>query len=151
MNKYKFKFPTVVWILIAAVIAICTAGLIWNIFNLVDYLNNQLAENYKIAIYLCLCALTIALIVFVIAMAIDSSYYLKNGYLYCRFGLVYSKYEAQSIVKAVRFLKSNSLACYFTDDKYTVIVIDEKDIVDFVADLKNAHPQLCYECENELE
>ena len=135
MKNFRFKYNTTVWILLCVVLALSIAGLIWNVFNLTEYV---WAGAFKITIYALIIAITAFLTVFVISVMLFGRYQIKDGYLYTRFGFVSSKEKIEDVVQITHFKKSDKLVLYFKDEKYTVIVIAKEEYEKFYGILTNA-------------
>ncbi len=141
MKNFRFKYSITVWILLAVVLALLSAGLAYNIFNLTQYVN---AGVFKIIVYSIIIALTGFLTVFVICVMTFSAYRIKNGYLYTFFGFIVSKEKIENVMEIIHFKKSDKLVAYFSDDKYTVIVISPALYENFVLAMRKANPKIAY-------
>ncbi|MBQ3219956.1 MAG: hypothetical protein IJB32_05130 [Clostridia bacterium] len=141
MKKFRFKYSNTVWILLAVVLALSIAGLIWNVFNLTEYL---WAGAFKITVYALIIALTAFLVVFVISIMVYGQYEIKNACLYTYFGFVKSKEEISNIIQITHFKKSDKLVVYFSDEKYTVIVISNTEYERFILALREVNPKIIY-------
>ncbi len=124
------------------VLALSIVGLIWNIFNLTEYV---WAGAFKITIYALIIAITAFLTVFVISVLLFGRYEIKNGFLYTRFGFVFSKEKIEGITQIIHFKKSDKLVTYFSDDRYTVIVIDKGEYEKFILSLRKINPKIIYD------
>ena len=144
MNSFRFKYSATVWALLVVVLALLTAGIAWNIFNLTQYVN---AGAFKIAVYVAIIILTTFLAVFVISLMAFSAYRIKDGYIYTCFGFVVSKEKIDSVVQITHFKKSDKLVMYFSDEKYTVIVISPINYEKFILTLRKENPKIMYDTE----
>jgi hypothetical protein len=129
MQKFRFKYSMAVWILLSLVLVLTAGGIIWNIFNLIEY---SWAGAFKIIIYSFIIFLTACIFVFVLFAMINGCYLIKNGFLYTCFGLIKNKVCLDSVTQITHFTFSNKLVLYFNDQKYSVIVIPPERYDDFI-------------------
>ncbi|MBQ8426507.1 MAG: hypothetical protein IJX16_01965 [Clostridia bacterium] len=141
MKKFRFKYSTSVWVLLMLVVVLSTAGMVWNIFNLKEYV---WAGAFKITVYALIVAITAFLSVFAISIMVHGLYVIKKDCLYTQFGFVGSKVKISEITEITHFKKSNKLVAYFKDEKYTVIVIDEQNYDEFVKYLREINKEIKY-------
>ena len=129
MQSFRFKYSISVWVLLSLVLALTTGGIIWNVFNLIEYL---WAGAFKIVIYSVIIALTTCIFLLVFCAMIYGKYVIKNGFLYTCFGLLKSKVSINDVTQITHFTFSNKLVVYFNDQKYSVIVIAPERYDDFI-------------------
>ena len=141
MKKFKFCYPTIVWVLIAIVCIFSLVGLGWNIYNLISFLDSGIV---KIISYVVIILLNALLCVVAISLAVYGRYVVKGDYFYACFGIIRSTYSINEVVEIAYFKKSNKLVVYFESAEYTVIVIDQKDYDDFVKVLRDINPKIIY-------
>lgn len=142
MSVFKFKYSHAIWILLSCICALCTAGLVLNIINAVEY---SPLGAIKIAKYICTCLINLFILIFVVAVMLNGKYVIKNGALYLRFGFISVKTDANEIVQITHFKKSDKLVMYFCDQKFSVVVIDKKDYDNFVLALRKENAKILYE------
>ncbi len=142
MKSFKFRYSIAVWVLLGLLIALATAGLIWNIYNIIAFWGN---DWLKVATFTAICALALVLIVFGVSVAVYGRYVVKGGTLISYFGLLKTKYDIEDIVEITHFKKSNKLVTYFTDQTFTVIVIDQSEYTDFVMAIREVNPKITYD------
>ena len=146
MTKFRFKYARSVWVLLSVVLVLCLAGLIWNIFNLTQYL---WAGAFKIASYSILIFLTFILSVFVISVMVYGNYVVKKNCLYTCFGFAFYKVKLSEIVQITHFKKSDKLVVYYSDQKFNVILIAPTEYERFVKVLREQNQNIVYS--NEIE
>lgn len=146
MKKFRFKYSPVVWGLLGLVIGLLVGGIIWNVFNLVQYL---WAGTFKIVIYSLIIGLTTLLLVFALSMLFYGRYVVKGGFIFTYFGLIKSKVEIKNVVQITHFKKSDKLVVYFFDQKFTVIVIDPKHYDDFVRAVREFNREIIFNSQTE--
>lgn len=142
MRKFRFKYPTVVWVLLAIVFALSIAGLVWNIYNFMSFVNT---DTIKTALYSIIILLNAFLVILTVSVAVYGIYVIKGDILYSYFGLVQSKFDINDITEITHFKKSDKLVVYFSDAKYTVIVIDKTDYDDFVVALREVNRKIIFD------
>lgn len=147
MAKFRFKYARSVWVLLSVVLALCLTGLIWNIFNLTQYL---WAGAFKIASYSIIIFLTFALSVFVISVMVYGNYVVKKNCLYTCFGFIFYKVKIGDIAQITHFKKSDKLVVYYSDQKFNVIVISPNEYERFVEALRQENKNIVYSNEIEL-
>ena len=143
MKKFRFKYAPSVWVLLAIVLLLSVAGLIWNIFNLLEFL--ALNNSFKVVSSAIISIVCLFLTIFVLSVLFYGNYLIKGDFLYNNFGFFRSKFKVEDIVCISLFKKSNKLVTYFLDQTYTVIVIDENLYDDFVVSLRKVNQKIIYD------
>lgn len=143
MKKFRFKYAPAVWILLVLVLLLSVGGLLWNIYNLIEFYS--LNHVFKLVSYALIVIVCLFLTVFVLSVIFYGNYLIKSDTLYTCFGFFRSKSNIYDIVCLSLFKKSNKLVVYFKDQTYTVIVIDESLYDEFVLSLRKINPQIIYD------
>ena len=141
MHSFRFKYSIAVWVLLSLVLALTAGGIVWNIFNLIEY---SWAGAFKIIIYSVIIALTACLFVFDFCAMVYGRYVIKNGFLYTCFGLIKSKVELGAVTQITHFTSSNKLVVYFSDQKYSVVVIPPERYDDFIKAVRENNHAILY-------
>ncbi len=141
MKKFRFKYSTSVWLLLALVVVLSVAGMVWNIFNIKEYM---WAGAFKVSIYAIIVAITACLAIFSISVMACGFYVIKGEYLYTRFGIVASKIKINDVTQIVHFKKSDKLVVYYGEDKYTVIVISPLEYDEFIKAMRGVNTKIAY-------
>ncbi len=141
MNKFRFKYSPIVWVLLAVILAVCSVSIYLNVISVVEY---SWANGFKIVGYISLLAISVFIIVFVISIAIYGNYTIKNGYLYTYFGFIHTKTDLNEIVQITHFKKSDKLVIYFKEQKFSVIVIAKSEYDSFVLALRGENKTIIY-------
>lgn len=144
MKKFKFKYSPIVWVLLSVVLIFCILGLTLNILNIINY---SAVKNFELISHVCLIVLTAFITVFVFGVIFYGRYVIKKQALYTYFGFVYVKTAIKDIVQITHFKKSNKLVVYFSDQKYSVIVISPNEYEQFILELRKENPQIIYTSE----
>ena len=144
MKKFRFKYSLTVWLLLALVVALSVAGMVWNIFNIKEYL---WAGPLKITAYAMIVAITAFLAIFALSIMIFCFYDIDKEFVRVRFGLVQSKISLSDIVQITHFKKSDKLVVYFKTQKYAVIVISPLEYDSFINAIRSANPKILYSAE----
>lgn len=142
MKKFRFKFSTLVWVLLFVVLLLSFAGLGFNIFNLVNYIPKGAG---KILIYSIMIMLIIFLIAMDLSIMIFGSFIINDDYLIARFGIVKTKFKIKDITAIILHKKDNKLVVYEKENKYLVIVINQSEYDDFVLFLRKKNKSIIYD------
>lgn len=141
MNKFTFKYSPLVWVLIIAIALLFTAAVATNVYDAVAF-NGE--NRTRFVLSLGLAGISAVLLVFTIAAAVYSKYVIKDGFLYFRFGFLFTKTDIKEIFQLTEFKTQNKLVMYFKNEKYSVAVIDEKYYTAFYDALKKVNPEITY-------
>ena len=140
-NSFKIKYSAVIWALVVAVAVISLLGFMWNVYNLVYFIN---AKPLKIITYSLLVLATGALFAIVIGVIFFGKYTIKDGVLCMKLGFFKLKTPVNEIVEITLFKKSNKLVTYFSDSKYAVVLISPADYENFILALRSQNQQIVY-------
>lgn len=141
MNKFVFRYSPIAWvtlIIIAAIFGLSTAANVYDAIKFADENTVQAVVKSVVA------AASFAAFICAVAAAVYGRYVIKGKYLYCRFGFFYTKTDINKIFQITEFKAQNKLVMYFTDEKYSVAVISEKNYDKFYAALKAVNPAITY-------
>ena len=141
MKSFRFKYSSTVWVLLFLVLILSVAGVLWNVFNLIEY---SWAGTFKIAVYTLLVIMTGALTILVLSLMVYGKYVIKNNCLYTCFGVFKNKTPIKEIIQITHFKKSDKLVMYFNDNKYTVVVIAKENYEQFVLAVREVNPSVIY-------
>ena len=142
MKKFRFKYAPSVWALLIVVLLLSVGGLVWNIFNLVEFYS--LKNTFNLVSYAIIILITLLLTIFVLSVIFYGNYVIKGDFLCVYFGFFKTKYNIEDIVCISLFKKSNKLVAYFKDQTYTVIVIEESLYDDFVLSIRKLNQKIIY-------
>lgn len=145
MKKFKFKTSGTVIAVLIILILISLIGIALNVFNIIEYL--KLGSNGTFRVVTFSIVIFVALTVIVLSLfALCNSYYTIKGNKLCLYiGLIPFKTNIDDIVEFNYFKKQEKLVMYLKDNKYTIIVIDQKDNEDFVFTLREVNKNIIYE------
>ena len=141
MKKFPFKYSALIIILLIAVSAIFGASAALNTVNAVNSAKIGVTET---VFHGFLAILSFAMFLFSVAAMVFGNYSIKNGYLYCRFGILYSKTPIKDIFQLTEFKAMKKLVAYIAPEKYTVIVVKEKYFTALFEELKKINPEIIY-------
>lgn len=133
IKKFKFKYSKTVWVLLVVAMILTAIGAVWNIYNAVTL---KSVGSFKKISYIIVAVICFAIFVTCLSMAVYGRYVVKDKYVYCRFGYVFTKYEIKDIVEIKLFSKTQKLVVYFKDLTFTVIVIDKSKYDEFISAVK---------------
>ena len=141
MKSFAFRYSPVVWILLIAVASIFAASTAINVYDAAVFFAEFPA---KFALAVTLAAFSAAVFTLTVAAAAYSRYVIKGKYLYFRFGLFFVKTEIGKIFQLTEFKAQRKLVIYFTDEKYSVAMISEKNYQAFYLALKSVNPDIIF-------
>ena len=141
MKKFKFKFSGFVFFLLSVVLIVCFISLALNVYNLIHYIKTPL---FKVLPYILYIVITLFLIAVVLGIMLFSSYSLKKGNLYVRFGFFVSKTKVSDVIGITHFKKSDKLVIYFKDQTFSVVVIAKEKYDDFVLILRELNKSIFF-------
>lgn len=141
MKKFKFKFSGFVFFLLSVVLIVCFVSLALNVYNLIHYIKTPL---FKVLPYILYIVITLFLIAVVLGIMLFSSYSLKKGNLYVRFGFFVSKTKVSDVIGITHFKKSDKLVIYFKDQTFSVVVIAKEKYDDFVLSLRELNKSIFF-------
>ena len=141
MKKFIFRYSPLVWVLLIVVTLVFAAAVAANVYTAITLP----AENVtRKAFAVLIATLSFALLAITVSVTVYGRYVIKGKYLYCRFGFFYVKTDINSIFQLTEFKAQKKLVAYFAEEKYSVIVIAEKDYRNFYKALKVVNPQIIY-------
>ena len=148
MRRFIYNFSITLKILLWSALLVCIAGLCWNIFNLVEYLNMGI---FKIITYSLMIVLNLFLIIFVLSIIVSSHYEITQDYLICKFGFLTSKCKLVDIIQIIYYTDKNTLVVYFSNERYTIITIKQQDYQSFTDFLLEKNNKIYYQIERDLD
>ena len=89
--------------------------------------------------------------IFVLSVIFYGRYVIKDGELIQYFGFLKTKTPLKEIVEITHFKKSDKLVVYFSDRKYTIIVIDKQYYEPFILVVRTENPSIVYDVKIEGE
>lgn len=140
-NSFSIKYSVIVWALLCLVFVLSLSGLIWNIFNLIYFLN---AGVIKILTYAMLIVATATLFGLVLSVILFGKYTVKNGVLCMHMGIFKNKINIDEIAEITLFKKSNKLVVYSLDSKFIIVLISPNDYDSFVMAMREQNPKIIY-------
>ncbi len=148
MKKFRINYSPIIYILLAIVTIIFGVSTFINVLNVISFLS---VSTIKAVIYFLLALISFLLLTESVFLFFKGMYVIKNGYVYLYFGLIYSKNKIENIVNVYIYKKSKKLVVFFSDKKYTVIIINEKYYDEFIKSLKEQNPNILIDFINEEE
>lgn len=139
MKKYKFRFTTLILILLWVTIVLCVAAFGWNIYRFTQTGANSVYEWIQYGILFFTSVFFAALIV---SILIRSQYILTEKQLITQFGFIRSKYEIANITSVHLFKGAGKLAVYFNDNKYMVIVVKPEWYEEFIREIMQRNDKI---------
>lgn len=145
MKKFKFNYSPVVWALIAIVIALSVASVVWNVYNVVFFIK---VSTFKAVLYSLTVLISLFLAILALGICFYGCYTVDEKNLISHFGIIYSRIELKDVSGIVRFKKTNKLVIYLKGGKFSVILISPALYDDFISSLIKSNPEIAYSCED---
>lgn len=143
MKTYKFKFSKLITVLIYVGIALSVVGLGLNIYFISsDGLANAVKIIYPILQYSLMFLVCILLLVILLSLLISSYYSIDGTTLKTSFGIIKTKYDISKIERIELDKTSKKLTVFFSEEQFTVIVINSDWHEDFVGSLLKVNPKI---------
>ena len=142
MKKFRFKYSPLVWVLLAVVLALAIAGLVWNVLNLISCL--PLGAT-KLTINVVLVVINALFLAFVVSVMVYGKYVVKEDTIVCYLGILRSTYKIKDVVEITHFKKSDKLVMYFSNSNYTVIVINPVLYEQFILAVRDKNKRIIYD------
>ena len=142
MKSFRFKYTTLIWLLLIAVLIMGVIGLVWNVYSLITLF--YLAP-FKTAVNAVTVLFNAFFVAFVVSVMAYGKYTIKKGKIYLHLGIIRTRYDIKDIVQFTHFKKSNKLVMYFEDAKYTVIVISPEEYEQFVLAVRENKQSIIYD------
>ena len=145
MNKFKYNFSKLFYIVAGVGSLVAIACIVLNAIRYASYLEKGIElsfYNYLSLIFTVV--LSLAFIVIVVCALISSKYEIYEGKVVLRWGIVRNTIKLAS-VKELK-LNTDTLKLQFTfgDDSYFIIVIKRSDYESFVDKVKELNPKIPY-------
>ena len=141
MKKIPFKYTPITIVLIILVIAVFGASAVFNAIDIFSFINQSVTRTVFSSV---LTAFSVILLFVALSVVIYGRYIIKDGYLFIRFGIFYSKINIADIFQVTEFVKQKKLVYYIKGEKYSVAVIDKKRYQEFYDALKTFNPDITY-------
>ena len=148
MKSFSYNFSLTLKILIWSAIAVSIVGLVWNIFNLIEYVK---LGTIKIVTYSIMVFLNVFLTIFALSVIAFSRYEITDDYLICRIGLLKSKCKLSDIVEITHYVDKKVLAVYFSDEKFNLISINCEKFIEFADYLKEKNNKIYFDIQRNLD
>lgn len=139
MNKFKFPFSKLLYALIYIALGLCLIGFIVNIWRLI-YIGVESNGDY--VQYAVLFLVTVFFPVVLISMLFGSKYIVTQSELILQFGILKNKYKLDNISSVVYPKSGNKLTLNMKDGTYTILLVPEESMNDFVSALRQHHPAI---------
>ena len=144
MEKFKYKFSAVLYVLMGLGVAIAIACLIMNIIRCVNLFTDGNPSGYDIISFVLPMLISVAFIVIIASLLYDSSYCFESQSLVLKFGFIKNRFDYSKIKQIVYFKSSNKLTVYYTDESFTNIVIKDADFEIFAKTLVAHNEKINY-------
>lgn len=144
MDKYKYKFSIKLYVLMGIGFLLAVACFIWNVIRIFRLIEDGITDAYTIISVSVAILMSIAFVVIISALLVDSSYVFEQNNLVIKFGFIKNVYSYKDIKQLVWFKTNNKLTIYFKDESFLTIVIEEKDYLPFANSLTLKNEKVVY-------
>lgn len=141
MKKFAFRLSPLALSLMIIVSVIFAASAAINVYNAITVASEDYGKKITAVV---LAAVSLISLVLTVAAAVYSKYVIKENYLYCRFGFIFTKTDIGEIFQLTEFKAQNKLVIYFKNEKYSVAVIKDKYYREFYDAIKAVNPKVIY-------
>lgn len=149
MQTFKFKYSKTLWIILIALVIVSAVGLGFNIYNATKFFEDSSIVGGVLFILASL--LSAFLLVLAVSIIFHGCYKIKDGILYSFFGFIFERTPVNDIIAITKFAKQNKIVTYFVNEKFSVVIIDEKYYDDFVSALLKVNPSIIFRIEDNLD
>ncbi len=126
-------------------LALGAAGFTVNlVYCILEGTANAADPVYPILQYSLMFFVTVALVVIILSVLINSAYVIDGKKFKTCFGFIVSKYDIDEIVSVTLDRKTDKLAVTFANDSFIVIVVRQDWYDDFIKALLEANPKIEY-------
>jgi len=153
MKIYKYKFTTLLTVLIIVMIFLCAGAAGYNIYNVVRAVLSGTMPSalWNWFTYVVIIIVGIGGAIEFTAMLFNSRYELTETELLLRFGLIVTRYTIADMTAVHVFKKTNKLTVYFKGNNYAVIVVKEEWYRDLIESLRTINPNISYDEDDSSE
>ena len=144
MDKYKYKFSIKLYVLMGLGFLLAVACFIWNVIRIFRLIEDGITDAYTIISVSVAILMSIAFVVIISALLVDSSYVFEQNNLVIKFGFIKNVYSYKDIKQLVWFKSNNKLTIYFKDESFLTVVIEEKDYLPFANSLTQKNEKVVY-------
>lgn len=141
IKKFPFGYSALAITLIVAAVLVFLAGVAVNVYDAVKFYGTNTS---KCVFAIIVATLSLLPTILALSALIYGRYVVRGKFLYCRFGLIFSKTDISEIFQLTEFKAQNKLVMYFKNEKYSVAVINEKYYQEFYKALKEVNPEITY-------
>jgi len=144
MDKYKYKFSVKLFVLMGLGFLLAIACFIWNVIRIFGLVEDGISDAYTIISVSVAVLMSIAFVVIISALLVDSSYVFEQNNLVIKFGFIKNVYSYKDIKQLVWFKANNKLTIFFKDESFLTVVIEEKDYLPFANSLTKKNEKIVY-------
>lgn len=127
MEKFKYKFATKIYILLALGFILTAVCLVMNVIRIGKIIATDTSNTYAIISVAIAILMCVAFSVIMISLLIDSSYVFEPKFLVLKFGIIKTNTDYTKIKQIVWFKQTNKLTIYHDDETFSTIVISDNE------------------------
>ncbi|MCD8309589.1 MAG: PH domain-containing protein [Clostridia bacterium] len=145
MKVFKYKFSKLITALIYVCLALCIAGFVINLYQVLNVgLSQSAVPTFTIIRYVLMFFVTVVLFVLLVSLLAHSNYTVKDGKFYTNFGFIKSKFEINDIKEITLDKKSEKLTLTFNDDTFMTVVVKPEWYDEFIKAIIEVNPRIDY-------
>ncbi len=142
MNSYKFKLSLPAVLLSVLGILLGAGGIVFTIFRIINYGFSSAQLIIQHVVLLIVSPLAVSIFA---SILIRSVYKVSDKEIILWFGFIKSTYKIDEIESIHLFSKTNKLVIYFTNEKYTVVVVKPEWYNNFTKDILSRNNKIRYD------
>ena len=117
--KHKYHYSKLILSLMITGIPLAVACIVINVIRFIKNYTEYSAYNY--ASTFVVIAISVAYLVIIIALFVDSSYYVTDKYFILKWGLLKNQIELKSVTRIVLNSATKKVAIYYNDDNFFML------------------------------
>ena len=143
-TSFRFKFSIIIWVLIAVVSVLLTAGIFLSVQNLIEFWGFDTLDTIT---YIFTGIMDLALLVATLVGAINSKYVIYKDYVKIVNFLNTKKIDINFITEISYYENLKKLVLRYADSKFTVVLINQENYQRFIDVLRQNNPKIIYSIE----
>ena len=145
MKKYKFKFSSLILILMLVGILVAIACIFANVYRLVVKINgNYEFTFYEYISFPLIALLSIGFIVIVVMAFFNSYYTITDDSVVLKFGILKNVIDLKQVTEIRLLTKKSKLELIFKDESFFVVATNSDWFESFVDEIKQKQPKIAF-------
>ena len=144
MNRYRYKFSGKIFIVASIGLLLAAVCLILNAIRLIKLISSEEVGVYAVISVAVAMIMSVAFLVIITALFVDSRYIFEKNFLVTKFGLIKNTADYKTIKQIVWFKEVNKLTVFHEDGSFTNIVINDNEYQAFAEELRSHNANIVY-------